>query len=257
MFSSAENENPSESSENSKSFDEDPSKWGYDLYPQRKGEFTPSLGKVLLGLEGKEGIDKMKCERNVYKCLKTSKMVKLMLGALKSSGCEIDMGRHIVCEVCDPSVTGGYDPQMNQIVICQNNSRSEGLVQGILTHEMLHMFDFCNNQLDFKNVDHLACTEIRAANLCHCSLMGSILQGECSPFNIKQKHQVCVKNKALQSILAVRKNITKEQGMAAIERVFDRCYNDLEPIGRRVKGNSTDAKRAYVEGFFYGYDSEA
>lgn len=30
---------------------------------------------------------------------------------------EIDLRRHIVCEVCDPKVSGGYDPELNQVII--------------------------------------------------------------------------------------------------------------------------------------------
>lgn len=62
-------------------------KWGYDLYPERKGEkYKPSWKKILFGVEGRENIDKVKCERNVFACVKNSPMVKLMMGALKSSG---------------------------------------------------------------------------------------------------------------------------------------------------------------------------
>lgn len=136
-------------------------------------------------------------------------MVKLMMGALKSSGWQfflffinkikvhlnlffsaVDIRRHIACETCDASVSGGYDPLLNQVVVCQNIARSEGMVQGVLTHEMIHMFDYCRNDLDFKNIDHLACTEIRAANLTHCSFLSAWTQGDASPFNIQQAHQV-------------------------------------------------------------------
>lgn len=55
-------------------------------------------------------------------------------------------------------------------------ARSTGMVQGILVHEMIHMFDACRHELDFKNVHHLACTEIRAANLTHCSFMSAMTQ---------------------------------------------------------------------------------
>lgn len=48
----------------------------------------------------------------------------------------------------------------------------------------------------------------------------------------------------MQSVVAV-KNVSKAQAMAAIERVFPRCYADLEPIGRRLKTNPIDAERAY------------
>lgn len=50
------------------------------------------------------------------------------------------------------------------------------MVQGILVHEMIHMFDACKHQLDLKNIHHLACTEIRAANLTHCSFVSAWAQ---------------------------------------------------------------------------------
>lgn len=47
--------------------------WGYDLYPERRGTFSAKLGNILIGKEGKENIDKLKCEKNVYECVKNSK----------------------------------------------------------------------------------------------------------------------------------------------------------------------------------------
>jgi mitochondrial inner membrane protease ATP23 len=183
----------------------------------------------------------------------TSPLIKLMMGALKSSGCTIDIRRHISCEVCDHSVSGGYDPVLNQVIVCQNIAKSEGMVQGVMAHEFIHMFDYCRNDLDFKNIEHLACTEIRAANLTHCSFLSAVSQGDASFFKIKGQHQNCVKTKALASVLAVRK-VTPAEAIDAIERVFPRCYNDLEPIGRRLRRNSTDMHKAYMEAPLYGYD---
>lgn len=74
---------------------------------------------------------------------------------------EVDIRRNIVCEPCEKVVTGGYDSELNQVVVCQNNARSSGVVQGILAHELLHMFDQCRAKMDLKNIDHLACTEVR------------------------------------------------------------------------------------------------
>lgn len=64
--------------------------------------------------------------------------------------------------------------------------------------------------------------------------------------------QECVKRKAVTSIVAVR-NVSLEEASQAVDRVFSKCYADLEPIGRRVKGGSGDSSRAYAEGFLYGY----
>lgn len=46
--------------------------WGYDLYPERKGIFKPTVTQIIFG-EGREGLDRMKCERKVYDCIKNSK----------------------------------------------------------------------------------------------------------------------------------------------------------------------------------------
>ncbi|CAB3379354.1 Hypothetical predicted protein [Cloeon dipterum] len=227
--------------------------WGYDLYPERRGDkYQPSVAGMLWFGNNNSSIDKFKCEKNVYFCAKNSPLIKLMMGALKSSGCEIDLRRHISCEYCDPSVTGGYDPLLNQVVICQNVAKKEGIVQGVLAHEMVHMFDYCRHKLDFKNLKHLACTEIRAANLTNCSFMSAFVQGDASPFNIKQAHQNCVRTKAIASVKAVR-NVTDEQAAEAVDSVFEKCYKDLEPIGRRMRRNSYDMHRAYYEGRRYGY----
>lgn len=127
------------------------------------------------------------------------------------------------------------------------------MTQAVLTHEFIHMFDYCQNHLDFKNLDHLACTEIRAANLAHCSFLSALTNGDTSFFNVKETHQNCVKSKALSSILAVRQ-VTPSEAIDAVNRVFPKCYPDLEPIGRRLKRNSEDIDRAYTESYYYGYD---
>ncbi|XP_037869104.1 mitochondrial inner membrane protease ATP23 homolog [Bombyx mori] len=252
--STAETKTNTENNTNQKNSNEKkPDAWGYDLYPERKGSFKPKITNVLIGKEGKENIEKLKCEQNVFKCVQTSPIVKIMMAALKSSGCPIDIRRHISCEVCDYSVSGGYDPELNQIVVCQNVSTRKGMVQGVLAHEMIHMFDFCRNELDFKNMEHLACTEIRAANLTHCSFASAWSQGDASWTKIKKAHEDCVKTKALYSVLAVRQ-IDKLEAVDIIEKVFPKCYQDLEPIGRRIRRNSDDMFRAFREAKYYGYD---
>lgn len=67
------------------------------------------------------------------------------------------------------------------------------MIQGVLTHEMIHMFDYCRHKLDFKDVKHLACTEIRAANLAHCSFLSAMTGGTASPFSIQDQHKVRIK----------------------------------------------------------------
>uniref|UniRef100_A0A1B0C5I8 Mitochondrial inner membrane protease ATP23 n=1 Tax=Glossina palpalis gambiensis TaxID=67801 RepID=A0A1B0C5I8_9MUSC len=99
--------------------------------------------------------------------------------------------------------------QPYQIVVCQNMARKQGMVKVVLTNEMIHMFDYCNNELDFRNIDHLK----------------------------------CVKTKALASALAMR-NMSRQAVIEVMERIFHRCYNDLER-------NSPYKHRAYMEDLCY------
>lgn len=64
--------------------------------------------------------------------------------------------------------------------------------------------------------------------------------------------QHCVKTKALYSVLAVRQ-IEKLEAVDIIEKVFPKCYNDLEPIGRRIRRNSEDMFRVQRDASYYGY----
>lgn len=54
-------------------------------------------------------------------------------------------------------------------------------------------------------------------------------------------------------MLAVRRNITKAEAIAVVEKVFPKCYDDLEPIGRRIRSGSADPERAFAESKYYGY----
>ena len=68
-----------------------------------------------------------------------------------------------------------------------------------LTHELVHTLDYCRAELDWNNIHHLACTEIRAASL----------SGECFfwkenfarlKFGWKKHHQVWQKGSGKGSI---------------------------------------------------------
>lgn len=49
------------------------------------------------------------------------------------------------------------------------------------------------------------------------------------------------------------RNVTKEEAMTVVDEVFDKCYNDMEPLGRRCFKNQGRAKRALEEARNY-YD---
>ncbi|KAK6314804.1 hypothetical protein J4Q44_G00143330 [Coregonus suidteri] len=150
--------------------------------------------------------------------------------------------RHFSCEDCDGTVSGGFDATSSQIVLCQNNIHQQSHMNRVVTHELIHAFDHCRAHVDwFNNFKHLACSEIRAANLSgDCSF-----HNEVSRFNfgLKKHHQECVRGRALRSILAVRK-VSREEAEKVVDEVFDTCFNDHAPFGR-IPHDKKDAKFAY------------
>ncbi|GFR65881.1 mitochondrial inner membrane protease atp23-like protein [Elysia marginata] len=171
--SDKQNQNDKQSSKGLVTDEED---YGYYFYPEREGKKQKSYFERVLS---RDDASNFKCRMNVQLCMERNPMVKLMVGALSSHGCPVDVKRHISCEPCLDKVSGGFDPKTMQL---------------------------------------------------------------------------CVKNKALQSVLLVR-NVTKEQGMIAVDEVFDRCYRDTEPYGRRCFKSMPRAKRAMDEARnYYDFD---
>uniref|UniRef100_A0A480ZRY1 Mitochondrial inner membrane protease ATP23 n=1 Tax=Sus scrofa TaxID=9823 RepID=A0A480ZRY1_PIG len=150
--------------------------------------------------------------------------------------------RHFSCEDCNGNVSGGFDASVSQIVLCQNNIRNQAHMNRVVTHELIHAFDHCRAHVDwFTNIRHLACSEVRAANLSgDCSLLNEIFRLH---FGLKQHHQTCVRDRAILSILAVR-NISREVAQKAVDEVFESCFNDHEPFGR-IPHNQTYARYAH------------
>lgn len=46
--------------------------WGFDLFPERRGAYKPSLKQILFKGRGKENIERIKCEEKVSFCLDKS-----------------------------------------------------------------------------------------------------------------------------------------------------------------------------------------
>ncbi|KAF6726971.1 Mitochondrial inner membrane protease ATP23-like [Oryzias melastigma] len=211
--------------------------YGYDLFPERNEgkQNTTSF---------KESIQTFnhKCKFMLQVAMETSPYAKLLLTAMKSSGCKVLKERHFSCEDCDGTVSGGFDAASSQIVLCQNNIHQQSHMNRVVAHELIHAFDHCRAHVDwFNNFRHLACSEIRAANLSgDCSFVSEVSRFN---FGLKKHQQECVRGRALRSILAVRK-ITREEAERMVDSVFDSCFNDHAPFGRIPHGKK-DAKFAH------------
>ncbi|KAB1269927.1 Mitochondrial inner membrane protease ATP23-like protein [Camelus dromedarius] len=190
----------------------------------------PAQGMPQQGFLSSFFTSNQKCQLMLLKTLETNPYVKLLLDAMKYSGW-----------LWSPGQTGTVNP-VKMIVLCQNNIRNQAHMSRVVTHELVHAFDHCRAHVDwFTNVRHLACSEVRAANLSgDCSLVNEIFRLR---FGLKQHHQTCVRDRAILSILAVR-NISKEVAQKAVDEVFESCFNDHEPFGR-IPHNKTYARHAH------------
>ena len=184
----------------------------------------------------------VQCEKNIARAIKTSPFIRLMIAGLEEAGCDIIPHRHLVCEPgCSPEVSGGFDQNTNQVVICSNICQTPSKVEEILAHELVHLYDYCTINLDLTKSEHLACTEIRAANLAHCKnqFFDALSQQKW------KSHTDCVKHKAASSVRVI-KGISHQEAIKIVENVFDKCYTDLEPIGR-ITMDKYDTCRAFSD----------
>ncbi|XP_060566415.1 mitochondrial inner membrane protease ATP23 homolog [Ruditapes philippinarum] len=236
--------------------------YGYSLFPNRSAgkvpeEEQPGLFKILKtgdfwSYATYSPAHHQRCRTLVRYCTDHDDRVKMMMRALKAHGCPVDVNRHIYCEPCKLKMSGGFDFFNNQVVVCQNVIKNRAACCNVLSHEMLHAFDHCRAKLDISNIEHMACTEVRAANMFHCTLVSAFANGEAKPWNYLNRHVNCVKRKAMTSIMVVR-NVTEQEASDAVDKVFNRCYNDLEPFGRRIRKGTDDDEKSLKEGILYGY----
>ncbi|XP_040564927.1 mitochondrial inner membrane protease ATP23 homolog [Lepeophtheirus salmonis] len=208
-----------------------------DLYPERKGRVAPKAS--LLGLMEREfNNERVRCQYNVDQCLKNNSLVQNLISGIKSAGCSIDPVRHLSCDVCVNGRSiqhlGGYDDVNNQVFVCANNVKDEGLTGGVIFRNLFHLFDRCMNKYNFQDPKHLACTEIRKANLGHCTYYYYFFQS-FGEYKLKNMHSMCVKNVAID-FLTKTKFLSPKDAAEAVDSVFDTCYSDLEPVGRRSSG---------------------
>lgn len=94
-----------------------------------------------------------------------------------------------------------------------------------ILHELIHYYDWCTVKIDWNNIKHVACSEIRAAHLSgDCSLTNEINRGRIGSF------KSCVRRRALLSMTLKFPNIHALELGNEVDRVFDQCFADTAPF---------------------------
>jgi len=169
------------------------------------------------------------CEKLKEEAILRHRPAKFLLRALARLGCKVDPWRFINCVPCDVQVSGALQSKQDdtlEIVMCQNFIGAQDEWNRVLTHELTHAYDMCRAEFDPTNCEHHACTEIRAARLSgDCGAVQELRRGGLVPGGNK----LCVQRRAALSIKV--NPHCKGREKAAVDAVFERCYNDLAPFG--------------------------
>ncbi|KAE8447922.1 Mitochondrial inner membrane protease atp23 [Mollisiaceae sp. DMI_Dod_QoI] len=123
---------------------------------------------------------------------------------------------------------GGFSPD-HGILLCANEMRDRKHLEDTLAHEMVHAWDHLRWKLDWADLRHAACSEIRASSL----------SGECrwmrefwtrSNWTLTQQHQNCVRARAVKSLMNRPSCKDDVQAVKVVNEVWDSCFSDTRPF---------------------------
>jgi len=167
-----------------------------------------------------------RCEDWKRELMSTSPAIVFMLKHLKLSGCNVTPD-HVQCGPCDLTRSGGFVPE-GVVLLCQGQYFSKRHMEDTLTHELVHMYDQCKFKVDWSNLRHHACSEIRANSL----------GGDCRwsrelrrmNFSFSKQHQACVRRRAIISVANNPSCPNEAAAEQAVNEVWESCFNDTRPF---------------------------
>ncbi|QPG76021.1 hypothetical protein FOA43_003407 [Brettanomyces nanus] len=169
-----------------------------------------------------------KCEEWRDWMVKYSPNVVFMLQQIEKAGdhkVPLDM---INCEICKDPKYGGFHPELG-IQLCANYITDKWVLNDTLSHELIHWYDNVRFKVDWLNLRHHACSEIRAASLSgECAIMTEFWK-HSGFMRVAKGHQRCVKRKAILSVMGHPACKSKEQAEQVVDEVFRSCFNDTRP----------------------------
>ncbi|KAK0194905.1 peptidase M76 family-domain-containing protein [Armillaria mellea] len=136
--------------------------------------------------------------------------------------------RNLICGPCNQTRAGGYDPERGAIILCASNFYSRRHMERTMAHELVHMYDDCKFNVDWSNLRHQACSEIRANSLSgDCRYASELARGV---FGVAGQHQECVRRRAVGSLAANPLCPNEETARKVVNEVFESCFKDTRPF---------------------------
>jgi inner membrane protease ATP23 len=120
------------------------------------------------------------------------------------------------------------------IVMCQKWAvEMPDEIPNTLVHELIHSYDDARARIDWTNLVHHACTEIRAANLSgDCSFWRELNRSNISPLGISMAGQHCIRRRAQISVLMNPACPSNGVAEAAVDKAWSTCFADTAPFDR-------------------------
>ncbi|KAK9317393.1 peptidase M76 family-domain-containing protein [Lipomyces starkeyi] len=168
-----------------------------------------------------------RCEKYRDWNLKYSPTVIFMREQIERIGGQV--GReHIICDHCDEYKAGGFNPSLG-VLLCQNHVANRLHLEDTLAHELIHAYDEMKFHVDWTNLKHHACSEIRASNLSgECRMTNEIFRR--GQIKVTRQHQECVRRRAVLSVMGNPNCKDEEMAKKAVAQVWDSCFKDTRPF---------------------------
>lgn len=197
---------------------------------QYKLGMTPEAEKAEFEKELKQVNEQKMCDScNEWKkwVINYSPNVRFMIEQIQNAGGTVDLSK-VNCEICKEPKYGGFHPQLG-IQLCANYIPDKWKLNDTLSHELVHWYDNTQFYVDWLNLRHHACTEIRAASLSgECAIMTEFKK-RSGLGRVAKGHQECVKRIATLSVIGHPACKSREQAEAVVDDVFRSCFNDTRP----------------------------
>lgn len=159
------------------------------------------------------------CEKRKRELWHNSPAVVFMVQQMRLINCNVTLD-HFVCHPCEKKSSGGFSPEYG-ILLCQDGFFNKKHMEDTMVHELVHMYDHAKFNVDWNNLRHQACSEIRAANLSgDCSFRRNFTRGW---FKITAQHKECVRMRAVSSVAMNPKCPNQEAAEQAVNEVWDSC----------------------------------
>lgn len=163
-----------------------------------------------------------RCEKHKNQILINSATIQFLFQKLASENCVIPS---IKCmSGPSPTQSSNFSPSTNSINLYPTNSRMQ--TESSITHELIHAYDNCTVNINWRNPHHLMCSEIRAIMLSgECNFLKEVGRGRVG---FAKQFQKCIKRRALMS-----GNSSVFQGADAEEVLIDvwpSCFGDSAPF---------------------------